>query len=1115
MSDEGPKNSEPTLTRQQEDALSVSNAGVALAAGAGCGKTSVLTERFLRFLDGPERLPLRSVVALTFTDKAARELRERVREACRKKRKAGEDRPYWRGVLRGLEAAPIGTFHAFCGNLLRRFPVEAGVEPGFRVLEESVAPSLLDHSLSASLRSWLAEKDADFQTLAVEYGLSSVRGALYDLVRGHQGRDYAGWADKSEDAILQIWWSFWDSEGRPCALKKVVEAGGPFLQLADRHRCAHPVMNQRTAFLREFLPQLPEARDPEALLAGVLENARVQGGCKKDDWPSDEVFEEVKKALTKLRDQIKAYREKYEFQDDISRLCAGHGRMFARLAAEAVRRFTRTKREQGYLDFEDLLLRTRDLLARPGSSVLETLRREISVLLVDEFQDTDPVQAEILDLLRGSGRLFLVGDTKQSIYRFRGAEPKLFQEYRKELDRKNLTENFRSAPEVIGFVNALFRDTPGFDGEEHTLEPRSTGYVPTDGPAVEFLWAFDESQANARGQMPAGAARRLEGTWIARRIRELTDDPKMKVWDRKARAEREIHEGDVAILLRSLNDVAAYETALAEAGLDYYIVGGSAFFTQQEVQDLTNLLSVVEDPLDEVSLAGVLRSPFFGLSDEGLYWLSREGDLATGLEHFGRNHDLSEWDRKGAERAKMLLDRWRGLKDRVPVAVLIDRALSESGYEAAILAEHLGGRKRANVRKLVRQARKFDDAGLALSDFVARLRADLRKPPREEQASTTDEEGQAVRIMSVHQAKGLEFPVVVVPDLDRKTPPTRDKVVFHDALGMVVKPASDHEDDEDDSESSSSSAPSLGWSAYRTTEQDQEREEALRVLYVAATRARERLILSAGVAADSKPVSPALRLIGTRFDRRTGECVADSPEGPPLPLVRIIAEAPPGSSSKRKSRRRPRLLAVAREIERAKPVEAGSPARERRGPLWADLDPCSGLAPSRAQILKLISMALSEPDVFGAARPREVVDRASRRLVPMPSEKTRALAGRALEDILKGQFGQGLRASVECLRNVTWGLSVPGPEHGPSVLSGRIELACRDASGDWRLVAVADASAPVERERLRLALSARALGKEPVVRLWLLRVHPHGSVTRHAEEMLDDEVLTGAVEGLL
>ncbi|HEU5116399.1 MAG TPA: 3'-5' exonuclease, partial [Isosphaeraceae bacterium] len=450
----------------------------------------------------------------------------------------------------------------------------------------------------------------------------------------------------------------------------------------------------------------------------------------------------------------------------------------------------------------------------------------------------------------------------------------------------------------------------------------------------------------------------------------------------------------------------------------------------------------------------------------------------------------------------------------------MDQALGESGYEAAILAEYLGARKRANVRKLVRQARKFDDAGLSLADFVTRLRADLRKPPREEQAATTDEAGEAVRIMSIHQAKGLEFPVVVMPDLDRKPPATHQKVAFDKGLGMVVKPAGDHEDN-DDQDQSSDSALSLGWTTYRAIEQDEEEREALRVLYVAATRARERLILSAGVAVDSKPVSPSLRLLDSRFDRSTGECLAVLPPGLTPPRARVIVDPPPQPQPRSNAggRKRPRLLAVAREIERGIersqliPVETHPPSQATfRGFAF---DPAAGLSPDRANLLKAIQCALEDPEVFRQERRGEVLEKAYRKLIPLPSKRTQALATRAVSNLLRGEFGRGLSGSVEVRRNVSWSLLWSGSDGGPTMLEGRIELVCRDHAGNWRLVAITDASAPVDRERLRLALSARALGVDPIVRLWLLRVHPEGTITRHDEPVQDEAGLANRIAMML
>ena len=332
-----------------------------------------------------------------------------------------------------------------------------------------------------------------------------------------------------------------------------------------------------------------------------------------------------------------------------------------------------------------------------------------------------------------------------------------------------------------------------------------------------------------RGEKASVHERRTtEAVWLARRLRERIDAG-WQIRDPKTKTPRAATPGDIALLFRAMTDVAPYEVALAAEGFEYHVVGGSAFYAQQEVHDLINVLSAIEDPFDVVSLAGALRSPFFCLSDDGLYWLatSLHRDLAANLHRCDQIPELSPTDGPRARRAGRLLASWRESKDQMPIAALIDRVLDESGYEAALLGEFLGSRKRANARKLVRLARRFDgQGGFTLADFVARLRDDLRRPPREEQAATTDEEGESVRLMSIHQSKGLEFPIVVVPDLNRDSGSNFQGVVFHPELGPLVRPSRDREPDAGASEAHDASdeqGQSLGWQTYGALERARRR----------------------------------------------------------------------------------------------------------------------------------------------------------------------------------------------------------------------------------------------------------------------------------------------------
>ncbi len=324
-----------------------------------------------------------------------------------------------------------------------------------------------------------------------------------------------------------------------------------------------------------------------------------------------------------------------------------------------------------------------------------------------------------------------MGDYKQSIYRFRGAQPRIFEAFRDKFPgagRHALTENFRSVPGILDFVNALFDAT--FPEPDNALIPGASLVRHDDQPVVEFLWATEPEESSKSSKSTAHDRRKVEARWLARRLRQRLDANWM-VRDRQTKEIRAAHPGDIAFLFRAMTDVGPYESALDDEGFDYHVIGGSAFFAQQEVHDLINLLSVIEDPLDAVALAGTLRSPFFCLSDDGLFWLATaRHDLIEGLQHADAIAQLSERDRRHARRALNLLTRWRGLKDRVPIAALVDRVLDESGYEAALLGEFLGHRKRANAQKLVRLARQFDQQG----GFTL---ADVRRPaPRRPEAAS-------------------------------------------------------------------------------------------------------------------------------------------------------------------------------------------------------------------------------------------------------------------------------------------------------------------------------------------------------------------------------------------
>jgi ATP-dependent helicase/nuclease subunit A len=516
-----------------------------------------------------------------------------------------------------------------------------------------------------------------------------------------------------------------------------------------------------------------------------------------------------------------------------------------------------------------------------------------------------------------------------------------------------------------------------------------------------------------------------------------------------------------------------------------------------------NLLSVVEDPFDDVALAGALRSPFFGVSDEGLFRLATglaDGGLTAGLYRLGEVAGMSDLDRRRAARALELLAQWRSDKDRIPMARLVARILDESGFEGAVVCEFLGDRKLANTRKIVRLARDFDrQGGFTLAEFVARLRADLENEPREEQAATTDEAGASIRLMSIHQAKGLEFPIVVLPDLARASRPRSPLLACRPDLGLVVRPPL--------SAPTSSDAPGEpegrdpAWRAYLAMERADDEQESLRLFYVAATRARDALMLSAGLGPD-EPVpsnAVAMRLLDERFDRRTGTCLVEpAPHDPaPPPAVRVCPMEPPGDRPAEAAAPSPSprlsIAAIEEAMAQAGPPSDDEPTGAGGPPRYEDLDPTIGLPPRAARLDGLIRAIVRDPRWRRGEAPafEPLAARVGARLVPAPGPALVRDAARRLDALWDLPAFRALRAATSVGDDLEFTLA-----EGDTVYHGAGDLAFRDREGRWHLVVLADAGAGPERQRLRLrlaAMAARARGLEPIARGWLVRHGPDGS----------------------
>src|SRR4051812_35296524 len=499
----------PFLTTEQRAAVDCRKHSVALSAGAGCGKTSVLTERFLSHLDSlsyadSKRTRLSQLIAITFTDAAAREMRSRIRKACYDRlRDASTDEAgqLWLRQLREIDAARISTIHAFCTSLLRSHAAQAGIDPTFGVLDQPDADVLQYDVIDDVLRSRLADLDEATLDLAAASGLAQLKAQVAELLGHRHESAFQTWQNATPDEVIAKWRAWHATHAVRDAVAEIaatapIESMIRQLESLDVPPNKDKLREARAALL-DLLPRLARADLPlkESHLKQIREFAKVQGVCSTKDWP-DGQYDGYRDACKALRDLIDKHLPK-PFDEHAARETARLGLELLNLTAKVVEAYDDRKRALGKLDFDDLLAKAYDLITSPDHvDLCNRLADDLRLLLVDEFQDTDELQADLVTRLCGpgfdTGRLFFVGDFKQSIYRFRGAEPKVFRELREQVKKPGrlpLTLNFRSQPEILHFVNALFCDT--FTTGDDEYEPlRPSREQVTQPPSTEFLWTI-------------------------------------------------------------------------------------------------------------------------------------------------------------------------------------------------------------------------------------------------------------------------------------------------------------------------------------------------------------------------------------------------------------------------------------------------------------------------------------------------------------------------------------------------------------------------------------------------------------------------------------------------
>jgi ATP-dependent helicase/nuclease subunit A len=813
------------LTADQRRAAAARGQDIVVTAGAGSGKTRTLVARYLSLL--AEGCSPRRVTAITFTEKAAREMRSRVRAALAQQFDlsfSSDQRQQWSELEAQLDAARIGTIHSLCAEILRAHPAEACIDPRFTVLDEGLAAALRAQAVADTL-AWLVG-EADNAPLLDVFTTTGLQTLLAFLL----------------EQRLEVQALYEQAEAPADILRQALVAGSSHpalaapldalrrLQSEDRLRqdAGEPLADQVTGLLETW------ARVEGALAAGrLVESAgflfqarrQMSGGTGKRTGAARQGLTSLRTAYDEVLDPWLGGRNaKDPPPDETLESLFLQSQPRVRLAFERLlQTYQAALRQRQALDFDDLEAGAACLLSQPGLRI--RWQGEMDALLVDEFQDTNARQREIIQALCGEtpGRLFVVGDARQSIYRFRRADVTVFRRLQQEIQARgglvvDLDLTYRAHAPLLLAAGDLLAGVMGVEPD-----PQRPYHVPfsplrsdrdTPGPTMQS----PHVELVLGGGENAGAARPLAAQALALRLHELRQAGQIQRWD------------EVALLFRASTGFQDYEEAFEAAGVPFVTVAGRGFYDRPEIRDVLNLLRALADPWDDLAMAGLLRSPAFGLSDAALYRLRWQAGrrlpywsaLQGGLE------SLDEPDRAHARRALDLLGGLQPLVDRLPVAELLKRLVDGVDYRAILAtAQAAGSRLWRNLDKLLADAQA---SGLVSVRAFLEYLDTLRDVGAREGEAPAEAEG-AVRLMSIHKAKGLEFPLVVLADAARQRRNTRSAAYLLPETGLVYR--LDHFDTQ----------PLL----YRLAHlQDiwQSEEEEKRLLYVALTRAREKLLIS-------------------------------------------------------------------------------------------------------------------------------------------------------------------------------------------------------------------------------------------------------------------------------
>lgn len=868
----------PKLTEKQEQAVTTIDRDIAVSAGAGSGKTRVLVERFLHILqeagaaavssgDPAAAVGCTDILAITFTKKAATEMRAKIRKNINKKMSEAKisgnemETSFWQERMAELSRAPIGTIHSLCTSVLRAFPVEAGIDPGFAVAEQEEQMEFFKREIRNSVRACLQEESdegdsfaEDVKILCDEYGAVRLCNMAEELFQGEVPEASDNLSGQYEDYLMHIF----------------PEKLAAFVALSDFFAENLPLKKKKAKWEATILDNIKGLNSVFGEFVNLIYASETYNRKVWDDsiipfLQNSEVKAKLK-LLASMRLGMKNFKEECrEFKEIAQEIlnvrfekkALDLGPFWQSFLIKLYSNLLEKRKLAGTIFFDDLETLTLQLLQK-NASVREKMQEKYAYIMVDEFQDTNDRQKRLIYLLAGGDeeklrgrKLFVVGDPKQSIYRFRNADVSVFAGVQEDIKKAGgccitLEDNFRSAKSVIDCCDALCEPLIGSGPAEGEREASAVVY--------EAQRANRENNCKAEirrliyGDKDANSerAKQVEAVMIVNCIRNLHapagENEEVLSEHDKARG---FKYGEISILLQKLTKIAVLTDALEEAGIPFSVVDGRGFYERQEIIDLLNVLEISCNPDNDLALNGFLRSCYCGIDDENLTRLNLMIDASEKNKSLWRvlqNEDAvnSLPDKKQVEllqagiRKVGILSGEGVLLNLPEYCALLDKLLDP----ATVLMQYKDGKGRlANYEKFLSIAGKYNSAGRGTLRFFRDSLQKLREEGSKEAAATVDEED-AVTIMTIHKSKGLEFPVVILPFLEDRMAVDRNTILFNRAKpgemgGFGIKVADENKKLHETR------------ILERMKEENhlKEKEEKARLLYVAITRAEEHLVL--------------------------------------------------------------------------------------------------------------------------------------------------------------------------------------------------------------------------------------------------------------------------------